>query len=339
MEKLKKRSIFTIALLLTVGLTANCGTKTSDYMKDTSVSISSLDSASVITSSSSLTSQNFGINNDTALNKSEDLSAIDKTSLDKSSQSENGFAFLNGDITSDDIAADYTEDIKNEIDKIAASGYTMEEEIAEVKRLSDKFDKLAEAAGTQYEMNITSVWYFVIWDSELNSIWQRMNQATKDTILEEERVWIKNRDRIAEIINEENEKGSIFSLLVNTDRAMFAENRSYILASLYAKDRGEKFELPQREAVGNYLSSEDDSTLLIKYGMEAGSIDALLTITDKCEIAGKVTGDGDKLHFESNDGYVTGTIEYSWDGAVFKVDQSNNENLPANSSYMFDMAL
>lgn len=57
-----------------------------------------------------------------------------------------------------------------------------------------------KAAQTQVEMNISSKWFFVIWDTELNNLWNRFynsaDQQTKKKILEEQRNRIAMKEEV-----------------------------------------------------------------------------------------------------------------------------------------------
>ena len=86
--------------------------------------------------------------------------------------------------------------------------------------LVQKYTPLAEAAQTQGEMNVSSKWFFVIWDTELNNIWSRFtdlaDQQIKDKVLAEQRNWIAMKEEVTLLsIGSSEENGSMYPLLQN----------------------------------------------------------------------------------------------------------------------------
>ena len=60
-------------------------------------------------------------------------------------------------------------------------------------------EDLSSGELTQQEMNALSLQLYQLWDNELNSIWSRLKETldedTMATLTQEERDWIKTKDR------------------------------------------------------------------------------------------------------------------------------------------------
>ncbi|MCM1049109.1 MAG: hypothetical protein NC433_11880 [Clostridiales bacterium] len=86
-----------------------------------------------------------------------------------------------------DFTYDYSENIKADVDYVVSGSDTLQEELENIEKIIQKYTPLAQAAQTQGEMNVSSQWFFVIWDTELNSLWSRFSnsadQQTKEKVL------------------------------------------------------------------------------------------------------------------------------------------------------------
>ena len=110
---------------------------------------------------------------------------------------------------------------------------------------------LAEKAETQGEMNASSRWFYVIWDTELNNLWSRFmnlaDQKTKESVLAEQRNWVAMKEEATLLsIGSSEENGSIYPLLQNSFLEEITKNRACVLASKLAGIKGEDFMLPDR---------------------------------------------------------------------------------------------
>ena len=76
---------------------------------------------------------------------------------------------------------------------VVSGSASLQTELENIEKIIPKYTPLAEAAQTQVDMNISSQWFFVIWDTELNNLWSRISnsadQQTKERILAEQRNW------------------------------------------------------------------------------------------------------------------------------------------------------
>lgn len=93
-----------------------------------------------------------------------------------------------------DFTCDYSEDIKKDVDDIASNSTSLQKELTNMEKVTQKYTPLAEAAQTQGEMNVAAHWLYTIWDTELNNLWSRLSssadQQTKENLLAEQRNWI-----------------------------------------------------------------------------------------------------------------------------------------------------
>ena len=69
-----------------------------------------------------------------------------------------------------DFTFDYSEDIKADVDYVVTNSTSLQEELENIEQIIQKYTPLAQSAQSQMEMNISSGWFFVIWDTELNSL-------------------------------------------------------------------------------------------------------------------------------------------------------------------------
>lgn len=236
-----------------------------------------------------------------------------------------------------DYSYDYSEDIKADVDYVVSNSPTLQEELVNIEKIIEKYTPLAEEAQTQGEMNVSSQWLFVIWDSELNDLWDRFSsladQQTKEAILAEQRNWISMKEEvILESIGSSEENGSMYPLLQNSFLEEITKNRAYVLANELAKIEGESFVMPEKsEKYGLFVDNQGTgsvySSLITRQNWE-GKDEAVISIYRQGEITGTFTDNGNgELFFTSDDGTVKGTIKIDgWDGASFKVTETAGEN-------------
>ena len=237
-----------------------------------------------------------------------------------------------------DFAYDYSEDIKTDVDHVVSGSASLQKELENIEKIVQKYTPLAEAAQTQGEMNISSRWFFVIWDTELNNLWNRFrntaDQQTKDKILEDQRNWIAMKEEVTLLnLGSSEENGSIYPLLQNTFLEEITKNRVYVLANELAKIKGEPFVMPERSAkyglfVDNQGTGSVYSSLNTRQGWE-GDDEAMISIYRQGETKGTFVDNGNgELAFTSDDGSVKGIIKINgWDGASFKVTETSGDSV------------
>lgn len=237
-----------------------------------------------------------------------------------------------------DFAYDYSEDIKEDVDYVVSGSASLQKELENIEKIIQKYTPLAEAAQTQGEMNVSSRWLFVIWDTELNNLWSRFSnsadQQTKEKIPKEQRNWIAMKEEVTLLsIGSSEENGSIYPLLQNSFLERITKNRAYVLANELAKIKGESFAMPEISAkyglfVDNQGTSSVYSTLIAQQGGE-GEDEAIISVYRQGETKGTFVDNGNgELVFTSDDGSVKGIIKINgWDGASFKVTETSGESV------------
>lgn len=237
-----------------------------------------------------------------------------------------------------DFAYDYSEDIKEDVDYVVSGSASLQKELENIEKIIQKYTPLAEAAQTQGEMNVSSRWLFVIWDTELNNLWSRFSnsadQQTKEKILKEQRNWIAMKEEVTLLsIGSSEENGSIYPLLQNSFLERITKNRAYVLANELAKIKGESFAMPEISAkyglfIDNQGTSSVYSTLIAQQGGE-GEDEAIISVYRQGETKGTFVDNGNgELVFTSDDGSVKGIIKINgWDGASFIVTETSGESV------------
>ena len=249
-----------------------------------------------------------------------------------------------------DFAYDYSVDIKADVDYVVLGSTSLQKELENMEKLIQKYAPLSEAARTQEEMNVSSNWFFVIWDTELNNLWSRFSKAadkeTKERVLADQRNWIAMKEEVTiTAIGSSEQSGSIYPLLKNTFLAQITKNRVYILANELAKINGESFVMPPKsDNYGVYVENEGSgsvySSLLIRQDME-GNDEAIISIFRLGEATGSFVDNGNgELVFTSYDGSVKGIIKMNgWNGAGFKVtDTAEVSIFTVNEEFEFPFA-
>ena len=99
-----------------------------------------------------------------------------------------------------DFTCDYSESIKEDVDDVVADSTSLQEELTNMEKVTQKYTPLAEAAQTQGEMNVAAQWLYTIWDTELNNLWSRLSSSadrrTKEKLLAEQRNWIDLKEEV-----------------------------------------------------------------------------------------------------------------------------------------------
>lgn len=237
-----------------------------------------------------------------------------------------------------DFTYDYSEDIKADVDCVVSGSASLQEELENIERIIQKYTPLAESAQTQVEMNISSQWFLVIWDMELNNLWSRLSdsadQQTKEKLLVEQRNWIAMKEEVTLLnLGPREENGSMYPLLQNSFLEEITKNRAYVLANELAKITGESFVMPElSEKYGLFVDNQGTgdiySSLITQQSWE-GNDEAIISIYRQGEIEGTFVDNGNgELAFTSNDGSVKGIIKNNgWDGASFKVTETSEESV------------
>lgn len=273
--------------------------------------------------------------------KENDLNIESKSSqIEEQSSSTGG---KSGSITFEDelqidFTHDYSEDIKEDVAYVVSGSASLQEELENIDIIIQKYAPLAEAAQTQGEMNVSSQWFFTIWDTELNNLWSRFtdsaDQQVKEKILAEQRNWIAMKEEVTLLsIGSREENGSMYPLLQNDFLEEITRNRAYFLANELAKIKCESFVVPETSAkyglfVDNQGTGSVYSTLITRQS-EEGEDEAIISIYRQGETKGSFVDNGNgELAFTSDDGNVKGIIKINgWNGASFKVTETAEDSI------------
>lgn len=281
-----------------------------------------------------------------ATEEAKDSETVSSNSTDADTSDDSASSESTEQNTSIDYFADYTSDIKKEVEKAVDSSASLQEEIKNVEKVGDKYTNWAKKAETQAEMNMSSTWFYYIWDNELNLLWSRISNTadakTKERILTDQRNWISMKDEVVlENLGPEEEGGSIYPLLQNGLLEELTHNRCNVLASELAKIKGESFNMPERSMYGTYVDNQGTGDVygsLITHTTWENEDEAVITISGLTNIKGPFKNEGNgKLSFTSDEGDVKGIISINgWDGASFKVTESSNSLFNVGDAYNFD---
>lgn len=250
-----------------------------------------------------------------------------------------------------DFTYDYSEDIKADVDYVVSGSASLQKELENIEKIIQKYTPLAEAAQTQGEMNVSSEWFFVIWDTELNNLWSRFSnsadQQTKEKILAEQRNWIDMKEEVTLLsIGSSDENGSMYPLLVNSFLEEITKNRAYVLANELAKIKGESFVMPEKSTkYGLFVDNQGTGSIYSFLNAWQGQLEedeAMISIYRLGEIEGTFVDNGNgELAFTSNNGSVKGIIKINgWDGASFTVTETSEESVfSVGEEFKFPFAL
>ena len=86
---------------------------------------------------------------------------------------------------------------------------------------------------TQADMNVKAMELYENWDAALNTLWselkERLSEDQFNVLLEEQRVWIADKEAAVKEAGKEVEGGSLYALVVNMKAAEITEARVYEL--------------------------------------------------------------------------------------------------------------
>lgn len=236
---------------------------------------------------------------------------------------------------------DYTEQIKAEVAALASD--SLSDELVGVNKLFDKYHDMLANAQDQAEMNCICQWGTVVWEDEVTSLMDRLKDEAGDNyadIESEHENWLKYVPSMAEKMTYVYEGGSIYPTMYSYNEAMRFKREAYTLASTLADIRGDvAFSFPDNTPCGYYGDYASDSYLIITEGMENGSYDILVHISDDKELRGwglqEDAPESSFITFTSDDGAVEGRIDYFALGASFYASVSDGAVVNTDETYEF----
>ena len=129
----------------------------------------------------------------------------------------------------------------NEKEENGFSSYDISNRIDDLMEATEEWSLTLKASLendnlNQLEMNMKSKELYDVWDNALNTLWQELKNELSENefskLLEEQRVWIKEKEKTVEEAGKEVEGGTIYSLIVNMKAAEITEERVYELYEL-----------------------------------------------------------------------------------------------------------
>lgn len=117
------------------------------------------------------------------------------------------------------------------------SGDKMDEYMTSIKEQSDSIkDFLEHDAETQTDMNVKSQELYELWDEALNYLWSELKNNLSEEefakLLDEQRIWIEEKETAVKEAGKEFQGGSIYALVVNGEAARLTEERVYELCEI-----------------------------------------------------------------------------------------------------------
>lgn len=141
---------------------------------------------------------------------------------------------------------------------------SIQDELARVEAASRKYENADWGSMGQQDMNRTTAQWYQLWDDELNSLWRRLSDEldadTKAKVLEEQRAWIKRKEKNIIGAGMQAYGGSLQPQVENTVAEEMTRARAYILAEYLAEARNEAFTIPSeiRESMETVDPNLDD---------------------------------------------------------------------------------
>ncbi len=117
------------------------------------------------------------------------------------------------------------------------SGINLDEYMSSVKEQSDSIKAYLEnEAETQTDMNVKSQELYELWDGALNYLWGELKNNLSEEefakLLEEQRIWIEEKETAVKEAGKEFEGGSMYALVMNGEAARLTEERVYELCEI-----------------------------------------------------------------------------------------------------------
>ena len=186
-------------------------------------------------------------------------------------------------------------------------------------------------------------WGTVVWEDEVTSLMDRLKDEAGDNyenIRSEHENWLKYVPSMAEKMTYVYEGGSIYPTMYSYNEAMRFKREAYTLASTLADIRGDvAFSFPDNTPCGYYGDYAGNNYLIITDGMENGSYDILVHISDDKKLRGwglqEDAPESSFITFTSDDGAVEGRIDYFALGASFYASVSDGAVVNTDETYEF----
>ena len=146
------------------------------------------------------------------------------------------FAHGMGLIEDSNMTSDAEADSQIETEQNNISSY--DDYMASITKQSDILKtSLEQEILTQQDMNLKSEELYELWDDALNYLWGKLKESLPEDefskLLDEQRIWISEKEKNVEEAGRDVEGGSMYSLVVNMEAAKITEERVYELYQLF----------------------------------------------------------------------------------------------------------
>lgn len=129
---------------------------------------------------------------------------------------------------------------------------TIQEELTLIEERSEEYETAEIFNLPQQQANYESFYWYQMWDDELNDLWSRItdkiDEDRKQTLLDEQRAWIKRKEAYVTKAGAEFEGGTMQPFLENCAGKEYSRKRCYELAEILADLAGEDFVIPDAVA-------------------------------------------------------------------------------------------
>lgn len=237
------------------------------------------------------------------------------------------------------------EEVKDDLTE--KTGADLEKEILAIEAEALTIQNKLQEAATQTDMNLISEEDYLLWDDELNSLWSRFSEAApedfKAVILEEQRAWIKNKEKEIEFAGSECEGGSIQPLIRNTKASELTRIRCYEMAGYLAEVTGQSFDLviPEQAAldfVDRQGTTDTVYSELILEKPEGNDYSATIELYRLTTLEGKAVMQNDNVYEFQDEAFgVKGMIRVLDGGAwaTFEITESDGNIVNAGDVFEF----
>lgn len=347
-----KKLIYSITVLSLIGLLSACGkTQTKSDTEDSYLQTEENISSEYITDNDSeKTDIESDDMEDTIDYENSEENYIEQNSTEEYTISENeeeaGIEIEIEELYNIDFTYDYTEDIRADVNYVVSNSTSLQEELNNIDLITQKYTALSQEAMTQMEINLSSKWFYMIWDIELNNLWSRFidlaDSDTKEELLEKQRNWIAMKEEVTLLsLGTRDENGSMYPSLVNDLWEGYTKNRAYYIASELAKINGEAFTMPEVSSkYGLYVDNQGTGSVYSSLNTQQnweGDDEAIISLYRITQLEGSFVDNGNgELLFTSDYADIKGIIKINgWDGASFEVTEAAGGVLSVGEIFYF----
>ncbi len=344
---MKRRNLFVGVAILTMMALAGCAGQ-QDNPEDEGLEIEQLDSDSENETSGDEEVKDTEDAQDNEETPDTEDTADTADTTDTTVTDASGIVSICDEDTELDYDKDYVEEIALAVANAELETDSFEEEFAAMDEIQDAITRRRSQDQTQYEMNVASMWYYQVWETELNSLYERalanVDDSEKAKLERGQEAWEAMLDDAAlQTLGPSDQGGSIYPLMFNSFKEEACKNRSNYLASVISDACQGSFVLPDITMGGCYIddqgTGEPYSIMSIHMGWESG-YEANISLYRLGELTGEVTEESDNTcHFTSDDGSVAGTITYGWDGATFEITEVSGDTTVYSVGDIFEFAI